>query len=195
MVLWTPRPHPIKPNPKANITGDSFRENIFSKNARTKNDSIITTLVATSEVPCNHDTRRINWGWIGKVVWDQFFMLCSFLLWTLHLGSMVDGHTCQSKQCTPSRVLGTVESTEQFTSTCQWNHRIGQKTDWIFQFYRYDFILFRYFFTITYVMVFWQVALQRPPQYACGCLFILSEVLKAKPPLWYVTIRFNQNMS
>ncbi|URE26125.1 CBF/Mak21 family [Musa troglodytarum] len=31
-----------------------------------------------------------------------------------------------------------------------------------------------------------QVALQRPPQYACGCLFILSEVLKAKPPLWAV---------
>jgi len=28
-----------------------------------------------------------------------------------------------------------------------------------------------------------QVALQRPPQYACGCLFILSEVLKAKSPL------------
>jgi hypothetical protein len=30
-----------------------------------------------------------------------------------------------------------------------------------------------------------QVALQRPPQYACGCLFLLSEVLVSKPPLWY----------
>lgn len=29
-----------------------------------------------------------------------------------------------------------------------------------------------------------QVALQQPPQYACGCLFLLSEVLKARPPLW-----------
>ncbi|CAD5194896.1 unnamed protein product [Musa acuminata subsp. malaccensis] len=34
-----------------------------------------------------------------------------------------------------------------------------------------------------------QVALQRPPQYACGCLFILSEVLKAKPPLWAVILQ------
>ncbi|KAM7250814.1 hypothetical protein ACFE04_022697 [Oxalis oulophora] len=29
-----------------------------------------------------------------------------------------------------------------------------------------------------------QVALQQPPQFACGCLFLLSEVLKARPPLW-----------
>ncbi|CAM0945405.1 unnamed protein product [Alopecurus aequalis] len=34
-----------------------------------------------------------------------------------------------------------------------------------------------------------QVALQRPPQYACGCLFILSEVLKAKPPLWTIVLQ------
>ncbi|XP_038990337.1 CCAAT/enhancer-binding protein zeta [Phoenix dactylifera] len=34
-----------------------------------------------------------------------------------------------------------------------------------------------------------QAALQRPPQYACGCLFILSEVLKAKPPLWTVVLQ------
>ncbi|PKI43812.1 hypothetical protein CRG98_035823 [Punica granatum] len=29
-----------------------------------------------------------------------------------------------------------------------------------------------------------QVALQQPPQYACGYLFLLSELLKARPPLW-----------
>ncbi|XP_068659944.1 protein SLOW WALKER 2 [Aristolochia californica] len=29
-----------------------------------------------------------------------------------------------------------------------------------------------------------QIALQQPPHYTCGCLFILSEVLKARPPLW-----------
>ncbi|WVZ66608.1 hypothetical protein U9M48_015800 [Paspalum notatum var. saurae] len=34
-----------------------------------------------------------------------------------------------------------------------------------------------------------QVALQRPPQYACGCLFILSEVLKAKSPLWAIVLQ------
>lgn len=34
-----------------------------------------------------------------------------------------------------------------------------------------------------------QVALQRPPQYACGCLFILSEVLRAKPPLWTMVLQ------
>ncbi|KAJ6825990.1 CCAAT/enhancer-binding protein zeta [Iris pallida] len=34
-----------------------------------------------------------------------------------------------------------------------------------------------------------QVALQRPPQYACGCLFLLSEVLKAKPPLWNMMLQ------
>ncbi|KAH6773344.1 CCAAT-binding factor [Perilla frutescens var. frutescens] len=35
-----------------------------------------------------------------------------------------------------------------------------------------------------------QVALQLPPQYACGCLFLLSEVLKACPRLWDMV---NQN--
>ncbi|CAN6162295.1 unnamed protein product [Urochloa humidicola] len=34
-----------------------------------------------------------------------------------------------------------------------------------------------------------QVSLQRPPQYACGCLFILSEVLKSKPPLWAIVLQ------
>ncbi|XP_020257068.1 CCAAT/enhancer-binding protein zeta [Asparagus officinalis] len=34
-----------------------------------------------------------------------------------------------------------------------------------------------------------QVALQRPPHYACGCLFLLSEVLKAKPPLWTMVLQ------
>ncbi|OEL15322.1 CCAAT/enhancer-binding protein zeta [Dichanthelium oligosanthes] len=34
-----------------------------------------------------------------------------------------------------------------------------------------------------------KVALQRPPQYACGCLFILSEVLKAKSPLWAIVLQ------
>ncbi|KAL0319476.1 UNVERIFIED_CONTAM: CCAAT/enhancer-binding protein zeta [Sesamum angustifolium] len=34
-----------------------------------------------------------------------------------------------------------------------------------------------------------QVALQLPPQYACGCLFLLSEVLKARPPLWNVLLQ------
>ncbi|KAE8674178.1 acyl carrier protein 1 [Hibiscus syriacus] len=29
-----------------------------------------------------------------------------------------------------------------------------------------------------------QVALQQPPQYACGFLFLISEVLKARPQLW-----------
>ncbi|KAM7480648.1 hypothetical protein LguiA_028861 [Lonicera macranthoides] len=29
-----------------------------------------------------------------------------------------------------------------------------------------------------------QISLQQPPQYACGCLFLLSEILKARPPLW-----------
>ncbi|ESQ27942.1 hypothetical protein EUTSA_v10018056mg [Eutrema salsugineum] len=33
-----------------------------------------------------------------------------------------------------------------------------------------------------------QVALQQPPQYACGCLFLLSEVLKARPPLWKMVV-------
>ncbi|KAL2534208.1 CCAAT-binding factor [Abeliophyllum distichum] len=34
-----------------------------------------------------------------------------------------------------------------------------------------------------------QVALQLPPQYACGCLFLLSEVLKARPPLWNMVLQ------
>ncbi|KAJ0981057.1 hypothetical protein J5N97_009312 [Dioscorea zingiberensis] len=34
-----------------------------------------------------------------------------------------------------------------------------------------------------------QVSLQRPAQYACGCLFLLSEVLKAKPPLWTMALQ------
>ncbi|XP_074288281.1 protein SLOW WALKER 2 [Silene latifolia] len=34
-----------------------------------------------------------------------------------------------------------------------------------------------------------QVALQQPPQYACGCLFLLSEVLKGRPPLWNMAIQ------
>ncbi|KAE8696368.1 40s ribosomal protein SA [Hibiscus syriacus] len=29
-----------------------------------------------------------------------------------------------------------------------------------------------------------QVSLQQPPQYVCGCLFLISEVLKARPQLW-----------
>ncbi|KAJ4951263.1 hypothetical protein NE237_028095 [Protea cynaroides] len=34
-----------------------------------------------------------------------------------------------------------------------------------------------------------QVALQQPPQYTCGCLFLLSEVLKARPPLWNMVLQ------
>ncbi|KAE9615304.1 putative CCAAT-binding factor [Lupinus albus] len=34
-----------------------------------------------------------------------------------------------------------------------------------------------------------QVALQQPPQYACACLFLLSEVLKARPPLWNMVLQ------
>ncbi|KAL5822285.1 hypothetical protein ACOSQ3_020193 [Xanthoceras sorbifolium] len=34
-----------------------------------------------------------------------------------------------------------------------------------------------------------QVVLQQPPQYACGCLFLLSEVLKARPPLWNTVVQ------
>ncbi|KAK9132331.1 hypothetical protein Scep_011859 [Stephania cephalantha] len=34
-----------------------------------------------------------------------------------------------------------------------------------------------------------QVALQQPPQFACGCLFLLSEVLKARPPLWNMVLQ------
>ncbi|KAL9228490.1 hypothetical protein vseg_004067 [Gypsophila vaccaria] len=38
-----------------------------------------------------------------------------------------------------------------------------------------------------------QVALQQPPQYACGCLFLLSEVLKGRPPLWNMAIQNEAN--
>ncbi|GMH17563.1 hypothetical protein Nepgr_019404 [Nepenthes gracilis] len=34
-----------------------------------------------------------------------------------------------------------------------------------------------------------QVALQQPPQYACGCLFLLSQVLKARSPLWNMVLQ------
>ncbi|XP_060206018.1 protein SLOW WALKER 2 [Lycium barbarum] len=34
-----------------------------------------------------------------------------------------------------------------------------------------------------------QVAIQQPPQYACGCLFLLSEVLKSKPTLWNMMLQ------
>ncbi|XP_027907299.1 CCAAT/enhancer-binding protein zeta [Vigna unguiculata] len=34
-----------------------------------------------------------------------------------------------------------------------------------------------------------QIALQQPPQYACACLFLLSELLKARPPLWNMVLQ------
>ncbi|CAI8586787.1 unnamed protein product [Vicia faba] len=34
-----------------------------------------------------------------------------------------------------------------------------------------------------------QVALQQPPQYACACLFLLSELFKARPPLWNTALQ------
>ncbi|XWS12200.1 hypothetical protein CRYUN_Cryun37aG0069600 [Craigia yunnanensis] len=34
-----------------------------------------------------------------------------------------------------------------------------------------------------------QVALQQPPQYACGFLFLISEVLKARPQLWNLMLQ------
>ncbi|XP_023761975.1 protein SLOW WALKER 2 [Lactuca sativa] len=34
-----------------------------------------------------------------------------------------------------------------------------------------------------------QVSLQQPPQYACACIFLLSEVLKSKPPLWNMVLQ------
>ncbi|ESW07382.1 hypothetical protein PHAVU_010G125200 [Phaseolus vulgaris] len=34
-----------------------------------------------------------------------------------------------------------------------------------------------------------QIALQQPPQYACACLFLLSELLKARPPLWNTVLQ------
>ncbi|CAN1287348.1 Protein SLOW WALKER 2 [Linum perenne] len=34
-----------------------------------------------------------------------------------------------------------------------------------------------------------QVSMQQPPQYACGSLFLLSEVLKARPPLWNMVLQ------
>lgn len=37
-----------------------------------------------------------------------------------------------------------------------------------------------------------QVSLQQPPQYACACLFLLSEVLKSRPPLWNMVLQNEQ---
>ncbi|XP_071716920.1 protein SLOW WALKER 2 [Rutidosis leptorrhynchoides] len=34
-----------------------------------------------------------------------------------------------------------------------------------------------------------QIALQQPPQYSCACIFLLSEVLKARPPLWNMVLQ------
>ncbi|KAK7349332.1 hypothetical protein VNO77_06613 [Canavalia gladiata] len=34
-----------------------------------------------------------------------------------------------------------------------------------------------------------QIALQQPPQYACACLFLLSELLKARSPLWNMVLQ------
>ncbi|CAA6670571.1 unnamed protein product [Spirodela intermedia] len=34
-----------------------------------------------------------------------------------------------------------------------------------------------------------QISLQQPPQYACGCLCLLSEVLKAKPHMWSMMLQ------
>ncbi|AES94857.2 putative CCAAT-binding factor [Medicago truncatula] len=34
-----------------------------------------------------------------------------------------------------------------------------------------------------------QIALQQPPQYACACLFLLSELFKARPPLWNTALQ------
>ncbi|XP_076913735.1 protein SLOW WALKER 2-like [Bidens hawaiensis] len=34
-----------------------------------------------------------------------------------------------------------------------------------------------------------QISLQQPPQYACACLFLLSEVLKSRPPLWNMVLQ------
>ncbi|KAI3716394.1 hypothetical protein L6452_23714 [Arctium lappa] len=34
-----------------------------------------------------------------------------------------------------------------------------------------------------------QVSLQQPPQYACACIFLLSEVLKSRPPLWNMVLQ------
>ncbi|XP_045789959.1 CCAAT/enhancer-binding protein zeta-like [Trifolium pratense] len=34
-----------------------------------------------------------------------------------------------------------------------------------------------------------QIALQQPPQYACACLFLLSELFKARPPLWNMALQ------
>ncbi|KAI5417338.1 hypothetical protein KIW84_042082 [Lathyrus oleraceus] len=34
-----------------------------------------------------------------------------------------------------------------------------------------------------------QVALQQPPQYACACLFLLSKLFKARPPLWNTVLQ------
>nr|GEW77871.1 CCAAT/enhancer-binding protein zeta [Tanacetum cinerariifolium] len=34
-----------------------------------------------------------------------------------------------------------------------------------------------------------QVSLQQQPQYTCACIFLLSEVLKSKPPLWNMVLQ------
>ncbi|XP_078443906.1 CCAAT-binding factor isoform X1 [Wolffia australiana] len=34
-----------------------------------------------------------------------------------------------------------------------------------------------------------QISLQQPPQYACGCLCLISEVLKAKPHMWSMMLQ------
>jgi ribosome biogenesis protein MAK21 len=47
--------------------------------------------------------------------------------------------------------------------------------------YRFLFIRFD---KITQRFLSIQIALQQPPQYACACLFLLSELFKARPPLW-----------
>lgn len=44
--------------------------------------------------------------------------------------------------------------------------------------------LYVFFLIHTTEFLFFQIALQQPPQYACACLFLLSELLKARPPLW-----------
>lgn len=46
-------------------------------------------------------------------------------------------------------------------------------------------LIFASYLTITYPNPpKFQVALQQPPNFACGCLLVLSEVLKARPSLW-----------
>ena len=138
-VLWTPRPHHIKPNPKASITGDSYRELSFPKPQSRR---------------IYHDMRRIYWrGWIGKVVWDQFSCFarsCSgpstWVPWLLN--------TLVSRSSALS-ITGVRYSWEQFSSRCQWNHRIRQITDTEYSnFTDAIFITYLDIFTITYVIAF-----------------------------------------